>query len=69
MHIMVESRMRCILLLCYTIYTLKVITGILRWRLFGGFSGCPILRSTILDKIAEFAKIIAGLNFCVRATL
>ena len=26
-------------------------------------------RNTILDKIAEFAKIIAGLNFCVRATL
>ena len=42
---------------------------ILRWRLFGGFSACPILRNTILDKIAEFAKIIAGLNFCVRATL
>ena len=42
---------------------------ILRWRLFGGFCGCPILRNTILDKIAEFAKIIAGLNFCVRATL
>ena len=26
-------------------------------------------RNTILDKIAELAKIIAGLNFCVRATL
>ena len=26
-------------------------------------------RSTILDKITEFAKISAGLNFCVRATL
>ena len=47
----------------------KVITKILRWRLFGGFSGCPILRNTILDKIAEFSKIIAGLNFCVRTTL
>ena len=26
-------------------------------------------RSTILDKITEFAKISAGLSFCVRATL
>ena len=26
-------------------------------------------RSTILDKIIEFAKISAGFNFCVRATL
>jgi len=26
-------------------------------------------RSTILDKIIEFAKISAGLSFCVRATL
>ena len=32
-------------------------------------AACPIVRNTILDKIAEFAKIIAGLNFCVRATL
>ena len=27
------------------------------------------MRSTVLDKIIEFAKISAGLNFCVRATL
>ena len=27
------------------------------------------MRITILDKIIEFAKISAGLNFCVRATL
>ena len=58
--------MRCILLLCYNEYA---ITRILRWRLLGGLCGWPIKRNTVLDKIAEFAKIIAGLIFYVRATL
>ena len=31
--------------------------------------GAPPWRNTILDKITEFAKISAGLNFCVRAML
>jgi hypothetical protein len=33
----------------------KVITRILRWRLFGGFSACPILRTLVIQNY-EFAE-------------
>jgi hypothetical protein len=33
----------------------KVITKILRWWLFGGFSGCPILRTLVIQNY-EFAE-------------
>ena len=43
-------------------------------KLCGGLLRVPTLRLaskqiTVLDKIIEFAKISAGLSFCVRATL